>query len=230
MPISNWSTTAADNGNADQASGILWPEGMAAKQVNDSARAMMAEIKKWYDTGFDRVGEVAFFAMATPPSGWLKANGAAVSRVTYASLFAAIGTTYGSGDGINTFNLPDLRGEFLRGWDDGRGVDTSRTFGSAQSSQNLAHTHTVTDSGTRTPLLPCQHQAWPPMAAQGRRTPATPQHQGQASLVSRSIAPRQAFLSRAMAEQKRGRATSLCWPAFDTSGDGGTQWQPRLSP
>jgi microcystin-dependent protein len=81
------------------------------------------------------VGEVAFFGMTTPPAGWLKANGAAVSRTTYAALFAAIGTTYGAGDGSTTFALPDLRGEFPRGWDDGRGVDSGRGFGSAQLDQ-----------------------------------------------------------------------------------------------
>lgn len=89
-------------------------------------------------------GDVKYTARNTAPTGWLKANGAAVNRVTYAALFAAIGTTFGAGDGFNTFNLPDLRGEFLRGWDDGRGVDTGRAFGSAQSSANLAHVHGVT--------------------------------------------------------------------------------------
>lgn len=78
-------------------------------------------------------GAVMYFAGQTAPTGWLKANGAAVSRTTYAALFAAIGTTYGAGDGRNTFNLPDLRAEFLRGWDDGRGIDSGRAFGSAQS-------------------------------------------------------------------------------------------------
>ncbi|KDN12551.1 Phage tail fiber protein [Snodgrassella communis] len=77
-------------------------------------------------------GAVQFFAMSTAPVGWLKANGAAVSRILYANLFAAIGTTFGEGDGKNTFNLPDLRGEFLRGWDDGRGVDSGRTLGMFQ--------------------------------------------------------------------------------------------------
>jgi phage-related tail fiber protein len=85
--------------------------------------------------------EVSYFARNTAPPGWLKANGAAVSRVAYAALFAAIGTTYGAGDGFNTFNLPDLRGEFLRAWDDSRGVDANRTLGSWQTSQNLAHSH-----------------------------------------------------------------------------------------
>ena len=77
-------------------------------------------------------GTVLYFAGQSAPAGWLKANGAAVSRTAYAALFAAIGTTYGAGDGRSTFNLPDLRGEFIRGWDDGRGVDTGRVFGSAQ--------------------------------------------------------------------------------------------------
>lgn len=78
------------------------------------------------------VGEVAFFACSTPPSGWLKANGAAVSRTTYAALFAAIGTAFGAGDGRTTFNLPDLRGEFLRCLDDGRNIDRGRRLGTAQ--------------------------------------------------------------------------------------------------
>jgi phage-related tail fiber protein len=86
-------------------------------------------------------GAVLYFAGQTAPSGWLKANGAAVSRSTYAALFAAIGTTYGTGDGRSTFNLPDLRGEFVRGWDDGRGVDNGRALGSAQADEFKAHTH-----------------------------------------------------------------------------------------
>lgn len=79
------------------------------------------------------VGQVGFFAMATPPDGWLKADGTAVSRTTYANLFDAIGTTYGAGDGSTTFALPDLRGEFLRCVDDGKGVDAGRVLGSAQA-------------------------------------------------------------------------------------------------
>lgn len=80
-------------------------------------------------------GSVAMYPVATIPTGWLKANGAAISRTTYSALFAAIGTTYGAGDGSTTFNLPDLRGEFIRGFDDGRGVDSGRVFGSLQYDQ-----------------------------------------------------------------------------------------------
>lgn len=89
-------------------------------------------------------GAVCAFARTTPPPGWLKANGAAVSRTTYAALFAAIGTTFGAGDGSTTFNLPDLRGEFVRGWDNGRGIDSGRAFGTQQTDDLKSHTHTAT--------------------------------------------------------------------------------------
>ena len=92
-------------------------------------------------------GMVAHFARSTAPTGWLKANGAAVSRATYAALFAAIGTTFGSGDGSTTFNLPDLRGEFVRGWDDARGVDSGRAFGGAQGDAIRNITGYITWSG-----------------------------------------------------------------------------------
>jgi phage-related tail fiber protein len=84
--------------------------------------------------------KVSYFYRSTAPAGWLKANGAAVSRTTYAALWAAMGSP-NTGDGFNTFDLPDLRGEFLRGLDDGRGVDSGRALGSAQASQNLSHNH-----------------------------------------------------------------------------------------
>jgi microcystin-dependent protein len=87
-------------------------------------------------------GAVFHFAASTAPVGYLAANGSAVSRTTYAALFAVIGTTFGVGDGASTFNLPDLRGEFIRGWDDARGVDIDRVFGSAQADEFKAHTHT----------------------------------------------------------------------------------------
>jgi microcystin-dependent protein len=78
-------------------------------------------------------GAVSAFAQSTAPTGWLKANGAAISRTTYAALFAAIGTTFGVGDGSTTFNVPDLRGQFIRGWVDNGTVDSGRAFGSTQT-------------------------------------------------------------------------------------------------
>ena len=87
-------------------------------------------------------GVVIYTAQGSPPTGYIKADGAAVNRTTYAALFSAIGTTYGAGDGSTTFNVPDLRGEFIRGWDDGRGVDVGRALGSTQGYQVEAHAHT----------------------------------------------------------------------------------------
>lgn len=194
-------------------------DGLAVADINGLQAALDASTP---------AGMIDEYAGNVPPTGWLKCNGAVVSRTTYAALFAALvrrrvgatitiaspaviswpahglsvndpvvftttgalptgieaGTTYfvasagfatdsfrvsataggaaidtsgtqsgthtienapwGRGDGSTTFALPDLRGEFVRGWDDGRGIDTNRVFGSAQASQNLAHNHTGT--------------------------------------------------------------------------------------
>lgn len=88
-------------------------------------------------------GAVLYLARNSAPTGFLKANGAAISRTTYAALFTAVGTTFGVGDGSTTFNLPDLRGQFPRGWDDSRGIDASRSFGSAQTDALQGHGHAV---------------------------------------------------------------------------------------
>ncbi|MBD8791209.1 phage tail protein [Pseudomonas syringae] len=93
-------------------------------------------------------GMVFFTAGSAAPRGALKANGAVVSRTTYAALFAAIGTRYGAGDGSTTFSLPDLRGEFVRGWSDGTTVDSGRALGSSQLGQNEEHNHSGTTSVT----------------------------------------------------------------------------------
>lgn len=86
-------------------------------------------------------GAVISFAASAPPSGWLECNGAFLSRTAYADLYATIGTIFGDGSGSTTFNLPDLRGEFIRGWDHGRGVDTNREFGSKQADEFKSHNH-----------------------------------------------------------------------------------------
>lgn len=93
-------------------------------------------------------GSVHLMASTTAPSGYLKCNGAAVSRTTYADLFAEIGTAFGAGDGSSTFNVPDLRGEFVRGWDDSRGVDSGRNFATAQGDQNKQHNHSASATST----------------------------------------------------------------------------------
>lgn len=106
-------------------------------------------------------GAVVYFARNTAPTGWLKANGAEVSRSVYSALFSAIGTTFGAGNGATTFNLPDLRGEFLRGWDDGRGVDAGRVFAGGQSYATAApqtsNPQRILGDGKTAPLSRASH-------------------------------------------------------------------------
>jgi microcystin-dependent protein len=120
----------------------------AAAGTNDTRIATTAFVQAAL-AAFSSVpeGTVIYTARATAPTGYMKANGAAISRTTYAALFAAIGTTHGAGDGSTTFNVPDMRGVVPRGLDDGRGLDTSRVLGSYQDSQNLTHTHGTSDPG-----------------------------------------------------------------------------------
>ena len=110
-------------------------------------------------------GTVNYTAGNTPPAGYLKCDGAQVSRTQYPELFAAIGTIYGPGDGSSTFNLPDLRGEFIRSLDDGRNIDAGRDLGSEQMDQiqghghiDLGHTHT--DAGHNQPTYNLNYGTW----------------------------------------------------------------------
>jgi phage-related tail fiber protein len=107
-------------------------------------------------------GMISVFANSTAPTGWLKANGSAVARATYPNIDAAIyvgdannatalfgyrctnaGSPSTSRSTTGEFIvLPDLRGEFVRGWDDSRGVDSGRAFGTSQSDDFKSHNHT----------------------------------------------------------------------------------------
>ncbi|MEJ0071177.1 MAG: phage tail protein [Pseudomonadota bacterium] len=102
-------------------------------------------------------GSIMQFAGATAPSGWALCAGQAISRTSFATLFAVIGTTYGAGDGSTTFNLPDLRGRAIAGVDNMGGTAANRitvgasgiagtTLGAAGGDQNLqSHGHGVND-------------------------------------------------------------------------------------
>ncbi|MBP5855678.1 tail fiber protein [Marivibrio halodurans] len=78
-------------------------------------------------------GAIMPYISATTPEGYLKCNGAEVSRTIYADLFAVLGTAHGNGNGSTTFNLPDFRGVFLRGLDETRGLDVGRSILTYQS-------------------------------------------------------------------------------------------------
>jgi microcystin-dependent protein len=96
-------------------------------------------------------GAVMSYAGTSAPSGWLLCDGSAISRTGYANLFSAIGSTWGSGDGVNTFNIPDLRGMFLRGTGTNGtiagAVGPSVGVYGADTYLNHNHTATSTDSG-----------------------------------------------------------------------------------
>ena len=106
-------------------------------------------------------GTVVAYMGTTAPAGWLLCNGASVSRSTYASLYAVIGNASGSAD-ANSFNVPDLRGRFLRGWDNAIGRDPDRAsrtamaaggntgdaIGSIQGDAFKNHTHAFSDTYT----------------------------------------------------------------------------------
>jgi microcystin-dependent protein len=107
------------------------------------------------------VGSIHWFPTTNVPAGFLKLNGAILSRSSYANLWnyalnsgnlaSSEGVKsqgqFGPGDGSSSFSLPDLRGVFVRSWADNGALDAGRTVGSFQDHQNLAHSHGVTDSG-----------------------------------------------------------------------------------
>lgn len=107
-------------------------------------------------------GVVLAYAGATAPSGFILCNGALVNRITYAALFAAIGTAHGTGDGSTTFALPDYRGRFLRGVDGGAtndpdrasrtasatGGNTGDNVGSVQADAYSSHSHNLASNNT----------------------------------------------------------------------------------
>lgn len=108
--------------------------------------------------GFLPPGCVMPYAGSTSPAGWLLCAGQAVSRTEYGALFAVVGTTYGTGDGSTTFNLPDLRGRTVAGVDNMGGTAASRLTATTISSGATtrgnaggAETHTLTSAESGVP-------------------------------------------------------------------------------
>lgn len=101
------------------------------KYVDDAAAAAQAA------NGGSPIGSIIYYPAATIPFGWMECDGRTLNKNIYTNLFNIIGYTYG-GSG-NNFNIPDLRGEFIRGWDNGRGVDKNRALGSSQVGTTHLH-------------------------------------------------------------------------------------------
>jgi microcystin-dependent protein len=87
------------------------------------------------------LGALINWPVGVPPDGWVECNGDTFLRTD--PIFTVIGTSYGVGNGTTTANYPDFRGTFLRGWDNGRGIDTGRLIGTLQTSQMQAHNHST---------------------------------------------------------------------------------------
>lgn len=119
----------------------------------------------WVNVDFQQdavtlTGAVFPFTANVAPSGFLVADGSLVARASYPALWAYaqasgniaatdgawVDGQYSPGNGSTTFRIPDLRGDFLRGWDDARGIDTGRAIGTLQTDAFAAHTHNITGS------------------------------------------------------------------------------------
>ncbi len=124
--------------------------GMASTEVQSAIDEIMNYVTP--------VGALIWHTGNTAPDGFIVPEGVELSRVTYSNLWqfaqnsgmlvtetdwqAGQNSFYSDGDGLTTFRLPDFRGEFLRAWDDGRGVDSGRNFGSWQADELRSHRHT----------------------------------------------------------------------------------------
>lgn len=119
----------------------------------------MASTKKYVDDAIAGIvipipvltGSIIAYGGTNQPSGYLRCNGQAVSRSTYSDLFSAISTRFGPGNGSTTFDVPDLRGEFIRGADNmgaDRGTPGPNLPGGTQGDQFKEHNHPVTGTGT----------------------------------------------------------------------------------
>jgi len=96
------------------------------------------------ETDLCPVGSIIMYGAAAAPTNWILCDGSAVSRTTYADLFSAISTTYGTGDGSSTFNVPNLQGVFPAGYDGGSSYDMADTGGAATDTPTLSGTNAGT--------------------------------------------------------------------------------------
>lgn len=157
---------AADNGGfaypyAKNAC-VRWTDGQIYLSLVNANTSTPADLTKWQLALMGAgVGGIQFFPASVPPIGYVKANGALLTRADYPVLWAyaqASGNLavsdgawqrgqFSPGDGATTFRVPDARGYHPRAWDDGAGVDAGRVLGSAQSDTYASHSHVFNDAG-----------------------------------------------------------------------------------
>jgi microcystin-dependent protein len=117
--------------------GLSLPAGMDPQ--TQRLQVLEAAVAALQDQSFTRyaiTGEVKIWMTGTAPAGWVFLTGSAVSRISYGRLFSVLGTSWGAGDGVNTFNLPDMRGRVPIGAGTGSGL-TARTLGQLVGSETL---------------------------------------------------------------------------------------------
>lgn len=133
---------------------------MSKSEHSKDISKIFGSIKLYKDTKQDWVrvvppelGDIKFSVQQNDHNGWLKCDGRAVSRITYADLFASIGISFGAGNGTTTFNLPDARGRVIGAIGTGAGL-TARSLGASVGAETHtltvgeipAHTHSVTNA------------------------------------------------------------------------------------
>lgn len=126
---------------------------IGTSNISGSAAIAASQLAAAVQAALVPAGTVLATARSTAPTGYLLCDGSAVSRTTYADLFTAISTTYGSGDGSTTFNVPDLRGRVPVGVDGAAGrLSANDALGNTSGSE----THTLTEA-----QLPSHHHVIP---------------------------------------------------------------------
>jgi microcystin-dependent protein len=150
---SDWNTYVRDNFDSIKSGHIVCtsttrPTGVVEGTMiyeTDTNLIYLYSGSQWNQNNLTPVGMISPFAGSSAPGGWLLCDAAAVSRTTYASLFALIGTTYGVGDGSTTFNVPDLRGRTALGLGTNANADVlGESDGiSTVANRNPKHSHTV---------------------------------------------------------------------------------------
>ncbi|WP_258381479.1 phage tail-collar fiber domain-containing protein [Pseudomonas protegens] len=156
LVAANGGGTQALPGNAEWGSGVARPRNLAVmwcikawnapiNQGNIDVAVLVKELAALKSA--HPVGAIIPFPKAEVPAGYLELNGSVHSIAAYPDLAAYLGTTFNKGDeGAGNFRLPESRGEFLRGWDHGRGVDAGRGLGSWQADEFKSHFHTTNNT------------------------------------------------------------------------------------